>query len=163
MKKIKFLMIAFLSLSFGFKPAQAAETQTAVTDAKVYLQQQLAELADLKEQITVINQKKRVTKVVLAVSATAAVGGLIVAKVAHEGRALINEVQTDLHIPLTKATGIDVLTIGTTVAVGGAAITAVSGGYLIYLNAVELRNLELQIDEIQSDINQTLAQIVLSK
>jgi len=111
----------------------------------------------------VINQKKRVTKVVLAVSATAAVGGLIVAKVAHEGRALINEVQTDLRIPLSKATGIDILTIGTTVAVGGAAITAVSGGYLIYLNAVELRNLELQIDEIQSDINQTLAQIVLSK
>lgn len=127
------------------------------------MKQQLAEIADLKEQIAILKKKKEITKVVLAISATAAIGGLIVSKVAYEGQSFVREVQKDLSITPSPARGVSVLTIGLTTAATGGIAFAISGGYLIYLDAVQLKSIEQQIDDIQAEINETLVQLVLGK
>ncbi|MFM6928086.1 MAG: hypothetical protein ACKOX6_06445 [Bdellovibrio sp.] len=161
MKILNSLFIAILSLTFVTSNAHATTTQ--VTDPANYLKQQLAEVADLKEQIVILKKKKHTAKVVLAVATTAAISSLIVTNLAREGQALIREVQTDLRIPLTQTQGVNILTVGLVSASAAGVAIAASGGYLIYLNAVELRNLEQQIDQIQAEINSTLIQLVLSK
>lgn len=161
MKILNSLLIAVLSLSFVTARAQTATAQVA--DPASYLKQQLAEIADLKEQIAIIKKKKEITKVVLAISAAAAVSGLIVSKVAYEGQSIVREVQRDLSITPSPARGVSVLTVGLTTAAAGGVAFAASGGYLIYLNAVQLKNIEQQINDIQAEINATLVQLVLNK
>lgn len=160
----KNVLMAIAITASSAAPFAHAEANQQMT-AKQYLQTQLAELQDLKEQLAVINKKKSTTKVVLYVSAGAMAAGPVlilgqiggdlmgvVAKVAI-GEDLTAQGLVDKIIMEHGAQiGIALLGVGTVGAVS-------SGGYLIYLNMTQSKQLEKQIAQLESEIRATAEQL----
>ena len=125
-----------------------------------YLQVQLAELQDLKEQLAVVNKKKSTTKVVLYVSAGAMAAGPILSLITAGANFsdmvmsafLKVESRQDLLMKYGVQAGLVILGAGT---IG----TVSSGGYLIYLNMTQANQLEKQIAQLEADIQTTASQL----
>ncbi|MFM6929649.1 MAG: hypothetical protein ACKOX6_14365 [Bdellovibrio sp.] len=145
-------------------PLAHAEVTQQIT-AKQYLQTQLAELQDLKEQLAAVNQKKSTTKIVLYVSAGAMAAGPVLALMQIGGNLMGVAVKVTTGTDITAGKFMDKLIlehgsqIGA-VMLGAGAIGAVSsGGYLIYLNMTQSKELEKQIAQLELEIQQTAGQL----
>lgn len=165
MRLLKDSMMALTIALSSTAPYAHAETKAPEQlSAQQYLQSQLAELQDLKEQLAVVNKKKSTTKVVLYVSAGAMAAGPILA-LAQVGGSLAGafvEVVTRtefkkglidrLILEHGAQIGVVLLGVGTVGAVS-------SGGYLIYLNRTQVNQLEKDIAQIETNIKTTVDQL----
>lgn len=160
----KNVLMAIAITASSAAPFAHAEANQQLS-AKQYLQVQLAELQDLKEQLAVINKKKSTTKVVLYVSAAAMAAGPVLILGQMGGDLLSGAVTVATGEGLTSKGLVDKILmehgarIGVALLGVGTVGAVSSGGYLIYLNMTQSKQLENQIAQLEEEIRATAGQL----